>query len=235
MPRRAASESTTVSTGAARSAALVLLLVDDHELIRSGLRLLLEAVLGHEVMEASSGEEALAAVRSKRFDVVLLDVRMPGKDGLWTLEQIRAIDPETPVLMLSTFDDEESIRGSLRRGAAGYLLKEADVAQVAEAIETARSRRGVYLHPVAAERVVWRQFTGLRDELTERELDVLRLLVDGATNEEIAARLCVTEKTVKTHLSSIFRKFGVPNRTLAATKAIREGIVEPGPGSADGQ
>jgi DNA-binding NarL/FixJ family response regulator len=201
-----------------------LLLVDDHELVRSGLRLLLESSLGHKVMEASSGPEALDILRSKRFDVALLDVRMPGRDGLWTLEQIRTLIPDLPVLMLSTYDDEDSIRGSLERGAAGYLLKEAGVAQVAEAIETAFDRRGVYLHPIAAERLVWGHRPESREQMTDRERDVLELLVEGATNDEIAHRLFVTEKTVKTHLSAIFRKLGVSNRTHAATKALRESL-----------
>lgn len=205
---------------------LTLLLVDDHELVRSGLRLLLEECLGHKVIEAGSGEAAISLVQSERLDLVLLDVRMPERDGLWTLEQARACRPELPVVMLSTFADEEFITGSLERGAAGYLLKEAAVAQVAEAIETALEGRGVYLHPVAAERVVWSRRVDSRQELTGRELDVLKLLVDGATNDEIAHRLFVTEKTVKTHLSGVFRKLGVSNRTQAATKAIREGVLD---------
>lgn len=205
---------------------LRLLLVDDHELVRSGLRLLLESSLGHSVTEATSGEQALDIVRSERFDLVLLDVRMPGKDGLWTLERLRTHAPDVPVLMLSTYDDEESVRGSLERGAAGYVLKEAGVAQVAEAIGIAVERRGVYLHPLAAERVVWRHRAKGREDMTDRELDVLTLIVEGTTNEEIARELSVTEKTVKSHVSAIFRKLQVTNRTQAATKAIREDLLD---------
>lgn len=205
---------------------LALLLVDDHELMRSGLAMLLEECLGHRVIETGSGEEAISLMQSKSVDLVLLDVRMPEQDGLWTLEQMRARRPDLPILMLSAYADEASIAESLERGAAGYLLKEAAVAQVAEAIETAIGRHGVYLHPVAAERMVGRRRVGGRQELTERELDVLRLLVDGATNEEIARRLSVTQKTVKTHLSGVFRKLGVSNRTQAATKAILEGAFD---------
>jgi len=204
---------------------LKILLVDDHELMRSGLRLLVESCLGHEVAEASSAGTALDAVRDDPPDVVFLDVRMPDRDGLWVLEQLREDNPDIPVVMLSTFDEGEHIQAALARGAAGYLLKEASVRQVAEAIATAVEGRGVYLHPVAARRMLGTRRLEPVEQLTEREQEVLRLVVEGATNEEIGATLFVAEKTVKTHLSAILRKLGVTNRTQAATKAIREGIV----------
>jgi DNA-binding NarL/FixJ family response regulator len=210
---------------------LTILLVDDHELMRSGLRMLVESCLGHDVVEASSAEEALERVREQPPDVIFLDVRMPRRDGLWALERLREESPATPVLMLSTYDDGEYIHAALKQGAAGYVLKEASVKQVAEAIATAVEGRGVYLHPVAAQRLLDdRRTTLVAERLTERERDVLALLVDGATNEEIASRLFVTEKTVKTHLSSVFRKLGVANRTQAAMKALKEGFVRPASG-----
>jgi DNA-binding NarL/FixJ family response regulator len=204
---------------------LKVLLVDDHELMRSGLRLLVESCLGHCVTEASSAGEALQAVRDDPPDVVFLDVRMPDRDGLWVLERLREDCPHIPVVMLSTFDEGEHIQAALSRGAAGYVLKEASVKQVAEAIETAIEGRGVYLHPVAARRMLGARRPDASEQLTEREQEVLRLVVEGATNDEIGGALFVTEKTVKTHLSAILRKLGVANRTQAATKAIREGIV----------
>jgi DNA-binding NarL/FixJ family response regulator len=207
------------------SAALSVLLVDDHELVRSGVRMLLESCLGHSVVEASSAIEALDVVRNNDVDIVLLDVRMPEHDGLWALEQIRAEFPQLPVVMLSTFDDEDCIRQALERGAVGYLLKEAGVGQVAECLETALAGRGVYLHPVAAERLFGRGRVEFGEHLTEREIDVLKRLVQGATNDEIATRLFVTEKTVKTHVTAIFRKLGVSNRTQAATTAVRDRLV----------
>jgi DNA-binding NarL/FixJ family response regulator len=201
------------------------LVVDDHELMRAGLRLLVESCLGHAVTEASSAGEALEIVRDDPPDVVFLDVRMPGLDGLWLLDRLRDEHPQVPVLMLSTLDEGEHIQSALTRGAAGYVLKEASVQQVSEAIETAIEGRGVYLHPVAAQRLLDARRNKSIEQLTERERDVLTMLVKGAKNEEIANSLFVTEKTVKTHLSAIFRKLGVSNRTQAATRAIREGLA----------
>ena len=126
--------------------------VDDHELMRLGLRLVVESCLGHAVSEASSAGEALDAVHDDPPDVVFLDVRMPDRDGLWVLDRLHEESPDIPVVMLSTFDEGEHIQAALARGAAGYLLKEASVRQVSEAIETAVGGRGVYLHPVAARR-----------------------------------------------------------------------------------
>ena len=209
---------------------LKVLLVDDHELMRAGLRMLIESCLGHRVVEASSAAEALEIAREDQPDVIFLDVRMPGLDGLWALERFREHCPDVPVLMLSTFDDGEHIQASLTRGAAGYVLKEASVRQVSDAIDTAVEGRGVYLHPIAAQRLLDVRRDDLTEHLTARERDVLRLLVEGASNDEIASRLFITEKTVKTHLSAVFRKLGVVNRTQAAMKAMKEGLVAPPPG-----
>jgi DNA-binding NarL/FixJ family response regulator len=205
---------------------LVVLLVDDHAIIRSGLRMLLESTLGHSVIEASSAETALEAARTNTVDIVLLDVRMPGRDGLWTLQELRGLYPALPVVMLSTYDDAESVRASLENGAAGYLVKGAEIRQVEEAIKTALEARGVYVHPEAAKHLLPTQEAGVWEPLTKRELEVLRLLVEGATNAEISKELFVTEKTVKTHLSAIFRKLDVANRTRAVIKAIREGLID---------
>ena len=204
---------------------LVVLLVDDHEMIRSGLRMLIESTLGHSVIEASSSDEALEIAATATIDVVLLDVRMPGRDGLWALRELRELHPTVPVVMLSTFDDADPIRASLDGGASGYLLKGADIRQVNEAITTALEARGVYVHPEAVKHLLATSHPPLRDPLTARELEVLELLVEGETNAEIAATLFVTEKTVKTHLSGIFRKLEAANRTQAVIKAIRNGLI----------
>lgn len=203
------------------------LLVDDHPVVREGLRLLLQTLLSLDVVEASSGEEAVSLAAGRGFDVVLLDARMPGNDGIWTLKQLKESHPTLPVLMLSTYDTEEYVDQSLAAGAAGYLLKEASSQQLAEAIETAVSRGGVYLHPAVAQRVLQRGRSRGQDSqrLSERELEVLQLLASGSTNDDIATALFISEKTVKSHLSSIFRKLGVSNRTQAASKAIREKLV----------
>lgn len=205
------------------------LLVDDHAVVREGIRLLLETLLKMRVVEASSGPEALSVLGGESIDVVLLDARMPEHDGIWTLHKIREAKPEVPVLMLSTYDTEEYVDQSLAAGAAGYLLKEASSQQLAEAIETALSGKGVYLHPAVAQRVLARGRGEEKDGnqgLSERELEVLQLLAKGATNDEIASALFLSEKTVKSHLSSIFRKLRVTNRTQAASKAIRERLVK---------
>lgn len=204
------------------------LLVDDHSVVREGIRLLLETLLKMKVLEAASGPEALSVLGSESVDVVLLDARMPEHDGIWTLNKIREAYPDLPVLMLSTYDTEEYVDQSLAAGAAGYLLKEASSQQLAEAIDTALNGRGVYLHPAVAQRVLARGRGEEKDGqgLSERELEVLALLAKGATNDEIAQALFLSEKTVKSHLSSIFRKLRVSNRTQAASKAIRERLVK---------
>ena len=207
----------------------VVLLVDDHAVVREGLRLLLETLLGLEVVQAGSGTEALAIATSRHIDVALLDARMPEHDGVWTLQQIKKVKPELPVLMLSTYDTEEYVDRALESGAAGYLLKESSSQQLSEAIETALSGRGVYLHPSVAQRVLSRrqqQSERAANPLSRRELEVLQLLAAGATNDDIARTLFLSEKTVKSHLSSIFRKLAVTNRTQAAAKAIRENMVD---------
>ena len=206
------------------------LLVDDHAVVREGLRLLLETVLKLKVVEASSGPEAMSYAGSNHVDVVLLDARMPDHDGIWTLSALKQSHPEIPVLMLSTYDTEEYVDQALALGAAGYLLKESSSQQLFEAIDTALSGRGVYLHPNVAQRVLSRGRNDPRETsgLSERELDVLRLLAKGATNDEIAVELFISDKTVKSHLSSIFRKLRVTNRTQAASKAIREKLVQLG-------
>lgn len=207
---------------------LTILLVDDHEVVRHGLRLLLEKVLGYEIREASSALQALAIVDEQRPDLVLLDARMPEHDGIWALERIREMEPDLPVIMLSTYDSADYVDGALEGGAAGYLLKDASSQQLREAIETALEGRGVYLHPAVAQRALARRRGSekLSHPLSERELEVLARIALGATNEDIAAALVVSEKTVKSHLSSIFRKLGVSNRTEAASKAIRERLVD---------
>lgn len=203
------------------------LLVDDHAVVREGLKLLLETLLDLRVLEASSGPEALSILGSEEPDVVLLDARMPEHDGIWTLNKIKETHPDLPVLMLSTYDTEDYVDQSLAAGASGYLLKEASSQQLSEGIDTALRGGGIYLHPAVAQRVLARgrgqenQSQGLSD----RELEVLQLLAKGSTNEEIANALFLSEKTVKSHLSSIFRKLRVTNRTQAASKAIRERLV----------
>ena len=202
------------------------LLVDDHDVVRKGLQLLLESLFPFEVIDASTAQEAVTWAKDTSVELVLLDVRMPVQDGLWALAEIRKHRPDVPILMLSTYASEEFVHAAIEGGANGYVLKEASTHQLREAIETALTRRGLYLHPAVAHRMIMRQRRDDVEALSEREMAVLQQVADGCTNEEIATSLYVSEKTVKSHLSSVFRKLGVTNRTQAAAKAIREGLVK---------
>ncbi len=207
-------------------APLRLLLVDDHEVVRNGLRMLLEAALGCHVDEASGALEALARIEAAPPDVVLLDARMPEHDGIWALQQIRGRFEQIPVIILSTYDSADYVDGAIEHGASGYLLKDASSQQLAEAITTATEGRGLYLHPQVARRLVGRR-TDARGglALSERESQILQELVTGRSTDEIAATLFMSPATVKSHLTSIFRKLGVANRTQAVSRALRDGIV----------
>lgn len=203
------------------------LLVDDHEVIRKGIAMLLEAEFSLDVVEAATAEDAVRWARDEKVGLIFLDVRLRGHDGLWALAQIRDARPDVPVLMLSTFDDQDAVQTAIETGANGYLLKEATTSQLADAINTAVDAGGLYLHPSVAHKVFQlRQSDGRGEiDLSDRERAVLNRVVDGATNEKIASELYVSEKTVKSHLSSIFRKLEVTNRTQAAAQAIRDGLV----------
>jgi two-component system NarL family response regulator len=202
------------------------LLVDDHDVVRKGLRLLLETHFELSVVEASNAVDAVAWAKDETVQLVFMDVRLGERDGLWALEQIRKDRPDLPVVMLSTYDADEYVQAAMDGGARGYVLKEATTHQLREAIKTALRGVGVYLHPSVAQRVLHRQTAASRyEELSRREIQVLQLVAVGQTNEDIAGELFITEKTVKSHLSSIFRKLGVSNRTQAAMKAIKEGVV----------
>ena len=204
-----------------------ILIVDDHEVVRRGISTLIEIALGHEVEEASGCKEALGILRARPVDLMMVDVRMPEVDGITTLQSAREIHPDLPVLVLSTYDTAEFVDRALDAGVNGYLLKNSSLEQLREAIDTALSGSGAYLSPTIAQQLFTRtRVTGRKDqELSERETDVLTLLATGARSDEIAERLYVSTKTVKSHLSSIFRKLEVTNRTSAVTKAIAENLV----------
>lgn len=206
---------------------LRVLFCDDHAMVRLGLRYVLEDAFDCDVVECGDARQAVGLCGSGSFDLVLLDVRLGDPDGLWALEQIRATS-DVPVLMVSTFADPAAVQAAVDLGANGYLLKEATPNQLREAIDTARSGRGLYLHPAAAEAARTRRSAqvGAFDDLTERELEVLRLVAVGRTNSEIGGELFLSEKTVKSRITSILRKLGLTNRTQAAALALREGLVQ---------
>jgi DNA-binding NarL/FixJ family response regulator len=204
------------------------LLVDDQALFREGLHTLLDAHADIRVVgEAANGEEAIALSTSLEPDVVLMDLRMPVLDGVATTRRLTASGCKCRVIALTTFDDDDSVFDALRAGAVGYLLKDVGSTQLVEAIRAAR-RGESFLEPAVAAKVV-AEFARLSqvparpppldDPLSERETEVLRWLAQGASNKQIAVQLGIAEGTVKNHMTSIFNKLGVEDRTSAALKA----------------
>jgi NarL family two-component system response regulator LiaR len=207
-----------------------ILIADDHPVVREGLRTFLALQDDLDVAgEAADGEEAVAKVGELLPDVVVLDLVMPKLDGIEAIRRIRDVSPSTRVLVLTSFIEDEKVFPAVKAGAAGYLLKDAEPQAVADAIRTVRGGEAL-LHPSVAARLM--QEVAERDEspaadLTDRELDVLRLLARGLSNKAIALELHVSEKTVKTHVSNILAKLHLADRTQAALFAVRERIVEP--------
>lgn len=211
------------------------LLVDDQALFREGLRTLLSVRDGIEIVgEAANGEEALQHVKSLKPQVVLMDLRMPVLDGVAATRKIHAEHPQSRVIVLTTFDDDEDVFEGLRAGAVGYLLKDAPSEKLVEAIRAA-ARGESFLQPSIAAKVV-AEFSRLsqrrpsRNEslvepLSDRELEVLQHLVRGKSNKEIASALHIAEGTAKNHMTNILGKLGVLDRTQAALKTKELGLV----------
>lgn len=206
------------------------LLADDHPVVRQGLRTFLELQDDLELAgEAADGAEAVARAEELLPDVVLMDLVMPELDGVEAIRRIRASSPATKVIVLTSFAEDDKIFPAIKAGAAGYLLKDVEPRDLAEAIR--RVHRGeALLHPAVAGRLM-REFAekGEADAeaLTERELDVLRLIARGLPNKLIARELVISEKTVKTHVSNILAKLHLADRTQAALYAVRRRLVEP--------
>jgi DNA-binding NarL/FixJ family response regulator len=215
------------------------LIVDDQELVRIGFRLFLETQPGLAVVgEAGDGEEAIERVRELRPDVVLMDIRMPTMDGVEATAKLTsgAIEPAPRVLVLTTFDLDEYVFGALRAGAAGFLLKDAPRERLIEAIRVVHSGEAL-LSPSITRRLI-EDFAARTDpieppaavlaELTPREREVLVLVAHGLSNAEIAARLVVTEATVKSHVGAVLLKLGLRDRVQAVVFAYEHGIVVAG-------
>jgi len=201
------------------------LLVDDHLVVRQGLRAFLQLQADIEVVgEAGGGIAAVEAAAAGRPDVVLMDLLMPDGDGVAAIRELAAAAPAARVLVLSSFADDERVFAAMQAGAAGYLLKDVEPDALADAIRAVHRGRPA-LHPDVAARLMRRVAEPAAEQLTPREREVLRLVVEGYANKQIARRLRITEKTVKTHVSSILQKLGVPDRTAAAVLAIRQGLV----------
>jgi DNA-binding NarL/FixJ family response regulator len=204
-------------------------LADDHPIVREGLRGMLAAEPGIEVVaEAASGAEAVAVAARYRPDVVLMDLRMPGGDGVTATAKILAATPGARVVVLTTYETDADIVRAVEAGAVGYLLKDTPVAELSQAIRAA-ARGETVLAPSVAQRLVSHVRQPRRDLLSGRETEVLALVARGLTNAEIGQQLSITEATVKTHLIRSFSKLGVNDRTAAVTSAIALGaIASPG-------
>ena len=203
------------------------LIADDHAVVREGLRAFLALQDDVEVVaEAADGEEAVSAVERLTPDVALVDLVMPRVDGIEAIRRMRALRPETRVIVLTSFVDEDKMLPAVRAGASGYLLKDVEPQELVGAIRTVHGG-GTLLHPTVVEELVREVSRAPADNpLTEREREVLTLIARGRANKAIAFELGVAEKTVKTHVSNILGKLNLTDRTQAALYAVREGLVD---------
>ena len=210
------------------------MVVDDQALVREGLMTLLEATVDIKpVAAAADGEEAFALCARHRPDVVLMDLRMPKLDGVEATRRIRAEQPDTEIVVLTTHADEASILDALQAGARGYLTKDAGIAEIARAVHAAASHQAL-LDPVVQSRLIAAASAGARpapppnlpDQLTAREAEVLSLIARGLSNAEIAAALVVSEATVKTHINHVFAKIGARDRAQAVHYAYTHGLAD---------
>jgi len=212
--------------------AITVIIVDDHQLVRQGVRAFLERQPGITVVgEAASGEEALRLAAECVPDVALMDLVMPDMDGVETTRRLKQTSPSSQVIILTSYHDDEHIFPAIRAGALSYILKDVGSGELAEIVRKA-ARGEAVMHPHVAARVMQelratpRSNTPFSSDLSERELDVLRLIAEGCSNTEIAERLVISEHTVKRHVSNILSKLHLADRTQAAVYAWREGVVD---------
>jgi NarL family two-component system response regulator LiaR len=217
------------------SSPISIILVDDHEVVRRGVRTYLNTIPEFDVIgECSSGEEALHMVAEHIPDIVLMDLIMPGMDGIETTRQIKKISPRTQVVVLTSYHEDAHIFPALKAGAISYILKDMKMDKLVDALNKAVQGE-VTLHPRVAARVLQNirgdggEDQQLFTELTERELDVLKLIANGMTNSQIAEDLVITDNTVKGHVSNILSKLHLVDRTQAAVYAWQRGIVRRDP------
>lgn len=209
---------------------ITVMLIDDHRVVRQGLRDFLELQGDIEVVgEAGSGEEGVQLARELLPDVVLMDLVMPGIDGVETTRRVKAASPSTKVIVLTSFVDDNKVFPAIKAGAISYLLKDVSPEDLAHAIRAAQRNEAV-LHPEVAAKLM-QEFSTPRpaeapvDQLTPREMEVLRLIAKGKSNKEIADTLIVSEKTIKTHVSNILSKLHLADRTQVAIYALRQRLV----------
>ncbi|MGW6689341.1 response regulator [Streptomyces sp. NPDC054961] len=207
-----------------------ILLVDDHQVVRRGLRTFLEVQDDIEVVgEAADGDEGIARAEELRPDVILMDIKMPGTDGIDALRRLRGLANPARVLIVTSFTEQRTVVPALRAGAAGYVYKDIDPVALAAAIRSVHAGQ-VLLQPEVAVALLAEEdrppSSGRGGSLTDREREVLRHIADGRSNREIARALVLSEKTVKTHVSNILMKLDVVDRTQAALWAVRHGMTE---------
>jgi DNA-binding NarL/FixJ family response regulator len=211
------------------------LVVDDQRVVREGLTMLVGLIDGVEVVDAAGdGAEAVELAERHRPDVVLMDLRMPGTDGVWATIRLHQLLPDIRVLVLTTYADEASILPALRAGAAGYLTKDASAEQIESAIRAVHAGQ-THLDPAVQQQLVASMVSqpaaptpvADHDGLTAREIEVLALIADGLSNAEIGERLVLSNATVKTHINRIFAKVGARDRTQAVRYAYQAGLATP--------
>lgn len=211
--------------------AVQVLVVDDHRVVRAGLVALLKQSPSLDVVgEAGNGEEAVRLAGELQPDVVLMDMQMPVMTGVEATQRIKAQWPVIQVLVLTTYDDDELIWGGLQAGAKGYLLKDAPPEELLQGIKAVAAGQSLLPPQIAAKLMQVISQGGPAkgepaDQLTERELEIVQLMARGAANKEIAAALFISENTVKTHISNLFQKLDVRDRTEAVTRALSRGLI----------
>ena len=207
-----------------------LLIADDHNLVRAGLCALISTEPGMEVVgQAADGIEAVLKARSLRPDIILLDLVMPRQGGIEAIAEIKAEDPEARILVLTSFADDDKVFPAIKAGALGYLLKDSSPQQLLQAIHDVHRGESA-LDPAIARKLIRElnqppDLPRTEEPLTAREVEVLRQVAQGLSNQEIADRMVVSERTVRTHVSNILDKLHLANRTQAALYAVREGLI----------
>ncbi len=206
-----------------------IVIADDHPIMRKGLRTLIESEPGfHVIGEASDGEEAVRLASDLRPDVILMDLVMPHKDGIAAISQISQGHPEIKLLVLTSFCDDDKVFPAIKAGASGYLLKDSTPDELLKSIQDVYAGRPS-LHPSIAVKLM-RELNGrpkvqeTEEPLTEREVEILKMVAQGMNNQQIARSLVISERTVSTHISNILNKLHLANRTQAALYALREGL-----------
>lgn len=210
-----------------------ILIADDHAIVRKGLVALIESEPGMELVgEAADGVEVVQKAQTLRPDVVLLDLMMPRQDGLVAISKIKESNPEIRILVITSFADDDKVFPAIKAGALGYLLKDSSPQQLLQAIYDVYQGQAS-LHPVIARKLIGElnqppDLPPTTEPLTDREIDVLKLIAQGLSNMDIATELSISERTVRTHITHILDKLHLANRTQAALYAVREGLINSG-------